>query len=30
MNLALDHTHSVHHFETNVSVNWIGIRWHWA
>ncbi|GGU44671.1 hypothetical protein [Lentzea flava] len=30
IDLALDHTNSVHHFETNVSVNWIGIRWRWA
>ncbi|GAA3628635.1 hypothetical protein GCM10022267_13840 [Lentzea roselyniae] len=30
IDLALDHTNSVHHFETNVSVNWIGIRWKWA
>ncbi|GAB2830859.1 hypothetical protein [Lentzea nigeriaca] len=30
IDLALDHTNSVHHFETDVSVNWIGIRWRWA
>lgn len=30
IDLALDHTNSVHHFETNVSVNWVGIRWKWA
>ncbi|MGZ3144221.1 hypothetical protein ACVDFE_19965 [Lentzea chajnantorensis] len=30
IDLSLDHTHSVHHFESNVSVNWVGIRWSWA
>ncbi|MFS8098867.1 hypothetical protein LFM09_17195 [Lentzea alba] len=30
IDLALDHTNSVHHFEPNVSVNWVGIRWKWA
>lgn len=30
IDLALDHTNSVHHFERDVSVNWIGIRWKWA
>lgn len=30
IDLALDHTNSVHHFETDVSVNWVGIRWRWA
>jgi hypothetical protein len=29
IDLELDHTNSVHHFETNVSVNWVGIRWRW-
>jgi hypothetical protein len=29
IDLALDHTGSVHHFEANVSVNWVGIRWKW-
>lgn len=30
IDLQLDHTHSVHHFEANVSVNWVGIRWNWS
>lgn len=30
IDLELDHTNSVHHFETDVSVNWVGIRWRWA
>lgn len=29
IDLALDHTNSVHHFEANVSVNWVGVRWRW-
>ncbi|MFJ5985163.1 hypothetical protein [Lentzea sp. NPDC092896] len=30
IDLEPDHTNSVHHFETDVSVNWVGIRWRWA
>ncbi|MEV6718327.1 hypothetical protein AB0M48_40525 [Lentzea sp. NPDC051208] len=30
IDLVPDHTNSVHHFETDVSVNWVGIRWRWA
>ncbi|SMC98117.1 hypothetical protein [Lentzea albidocapillata] len=30
IDLVPDHTNSVHHFETDVSVNWVGIRWSWA
>ncbi|MET9227953.1 hypothetical protein [Lentzea sp. NPDC003310] len=30
IDLRLDHSGSVHHFETEVSVNWVGIRWRWA
>lgn len=30
IDLVLDHTNSVHHFEANVSVNWVGIRWKWS
>jgi hypothetical protein len=30
IDLTLDHTNSVHHFEANVSVNWVGIRWKWS
>ena len=30
IDLSLDHTNSVHHFEANVSVNWVGIRWKWS
>ncbi|ANZ39509.1 hypothetical protein BBK82_29140 [Lentzea guizhouensis] len=29
IDLTLDGTNSVHHFESNVSVNWVGIRWSW-
>lgn len=30
IDLTVDHTNSVHHFEANVSVNWVGIRWRWV